>query len=268
MHSRARNFLIALGGVAVAYLFHPFYVRNFEYFIERRGWDKFLDAAFSSLPNWVASMLDVWIPGPFWNGAFFVLVIWGVLEAFYAWRRGNGKQAIPVVASDQSTTPVVDRVAPSPLVSRVELRALGGRLNWWIDATAARSARNVEISLDLQSTHLNRDLGPVRWTDRRRFVLDIKDVMVAGETFQVPLIGNFEVDGYKFIGWCFRGHRTDRDASLEIEATFTRGRIVFSVEGGSKNYFHFIMLPREKPDDPPMLVGESFFRFSREWSAN
>lgn len=87
MHNRPRNWLLAAGAVAVAWIAQPIWSRNLDYFVEKRGWEKTLDTAVGSMSEWMTSALALLRLDGFWGGAFTVLAIWGCLECVYAVHR-------------------------------------------------------------------------------------------------------------------------------------------------------------------------------------
>jgi hypothetical protein len=138
------------------------------------------------------------------------------------------------------------------------------RYRWWADITAASSAYNVTIYLDLQQ--FRGGIGPITWCERQRLVLGTRDVIAKGETFQVPLVDEFErEDGNKFIGWCLRGYEYDPKARLALGTTSTRCRLFLESEAGKKGRFLFYVLDRPAADAPPMLFGEHLLDFEKEW---
>ncbi len=86
MHTRIRNFLwVAFSGL-VFFLLHVFFARSFEEFMERRGLQKLVPDILDAIPG-AAPMAAEYLPHSFWAGAFLILAIWGVFEAYYAWKR-------------------------------------------------------------------------------------------------------------------------------------------------------------------------------------
>jgi hypothetical protein len=124
-----------------------------------------------------------------------------------------------------------------PLIERGVLRGHpADRYRWWADITTASSAHNVTIYLDLQQSR--GGIGPITWCERQRLVLGTRDVIAKGETFQVPLVDEFErEDGNKFIGWCLRGYECDPKARLALGTTSTRCRLFLSPRLARKAVF-------------------------------
>ena len=74
------------------WVLHPFYVRNLEAVIERRGWHLWLNEAVERLPSAGIAMdqyfTELLVGTGFWTGVFTILGIWAGFELMYGyWRR-------------------------------------------------------------------------------------------------------------------------------------------------------------------------------------
>jgi hypothetical protein len=109
MHYRTRNWLLAAAGIILLWFGHPFVARNLEEVMVRYGWEQLGNKLIDALPNWVAQMAE-WLPSGFWAGAFAVLLMWGLMEALYAWRRRTVVAASPATSSEREILKGLDRL--------------------------------------------------------------------------------------------------------------------------------------------------------------
>lgn len=91
MASRRRNWLLTFAAILFLWLVHPFFVRNLEAFMEKRGLDQVINRALERFPRFEVAMRDyfdeLFAGSGFWSGAFVILLIWGALEISYVWLR-------------------------------------------------------------------------------------------------------------------------------------------------------------------------------------
>jgi hypothetical protein len=276
MHQRTKIWLAATVGYLFFWLVGPFFVRNYEAFMEKRGWDQLGNQLWhyivtnylDGLPWWVSAMAE-YLPTGFWAGAFTVLAVWGILEVIYAWRRRKAPPAtvLAPVSRTELNKPRALITAGSPatpsLIEHGLLRGREERRRWWAELTAAMSARDVAICLDLEECR--GGAGPITWREPQRLILGTKDVIAPGETIKIPLVDEFQKkDGGKFIAWCLRGYEHDAKARMPIGTTSARCRLFLESADGKEGSFRFY-LPDRLPDEPPRLTGEHLLDFGKEW---
>ena len=108
MTRRSRNWLLTASILFALFILKTVSGRNIEYVLEKHGWEKTLDQTLAELPNWVAAVAK-WLPSGFWLGAFTVLILWGLLEGFYAWRRrGSETLTAPVTMKKRAIQKALD----------------------------------------------------------------------------------------------------------------------------------------------------------------
>lgn len=107
MQVRLRNVLVVTALLVFwRYFGEPLWIRNWEYFLDKRDWDKALDATVSAMPDLVRAAA-VWLDlEGFWGGAFFVLAIWGCFEFVYVIKRKRlNDQSLPPPRDDDPAEP-------------------------------------------------------------------------------------------------------------------------------------------------------------------
>lgn len=119
MSTRAKVYGFAVLGFLAFWLIGPLFVRNYEAFMEKRGWDQIANNAWEYVSNsGVVSAMANWIPTGFWAGVFVVLVIWGIAEIYHAKRRRAQGQP-QIVSSMASKIELAFENSPA-FVTRVE----------------------------------------------------------------------------------------------------------------------------------------------------
>jgi hypothetical protein len=164
MQHRSRNWLYAAGGIALLWFFEPFWKKNLEYYMEQRGWDRFLDAAVTAMPDWIGGAIAWLRLQGFWGGAFFVLVVWGCLEIIYAVQRKRRA----AVSAEAEVPPRSEPGAPFDIVED------GGRISFDYSASIGRiQVGNVERQFVLRFTkasdtaiHLTKHGTNLAWVAR------------------------------------------------------------------------------------------------------